>query len=137
MTGNEANTLSRSSPERKNPKLTFDLTDPWLASTEHCVHKTFRAQIDFTWKAADGTIQQSSTVDGLLNQYIRAATDAINPDWLHSAFVDDAGIIAFDDTHDLAFKVETHNHPQNNFVDMQTQQATHVYVLICIHCPNT
>ena len=84
-----------------------------LAQTwsEHCVHKTFRAQIDFTWQdSAGGTISQE-VVDGLLRTYIRAATDAISPDWLHSAFVDDAGIIAFDDKHDLAFKVETHNHP--------------------------
>ncbi len=84
-----------------------------LAQTwsEHCVHKTFRATIDFTWQAADGTVKQQIDVDGLLNTYIRAATDAVYPDWLHSAFVDNAGIIAFDDTHDLAFKVETHNHP--------------------------
>jgi hypothetical protein len=30
---------------------------------------------------------------------------------VRSAFVDNAGIIAFDDEYDLAFKVETHNHP--------------------------
>ncbi|MCL4862653.1 MAG: phosphoribosylformylglycinamidine synthase subunit PurL, partial [Caldilineaceae bacterium] len=84
-----------------------------LAQTwsEHCVHKTFKAQIDFTWRDAAGNIRRAETVDGLLKQYIRAATEAINPPWLHSAFVDNAGIIAFDETHDLAFKVETHNHP--------------------------
>lgn len=84
-----------------------------LAQTwsEHCVHKTFRAQIDFTWQAADGTVKQQTQVDGLLKQYIRAATEAVNPPWLRSAFVDNAGIIAFDDHFDLAFKVETHNHP--------------------------
>jgi hypothetical protein len=83
-----------------------------LAQTwsEHCVHKTFRAEIDFTIQDAGGAVIHQETVDGLLNQYIRAATEAVYPDWLHSAFVDDAGIIAFDDT-DLAFKVETHNHP--------------------------
>ena len=30
---------------------------------------------------------------------------------MRPAFVDNAGIVAFDDTFDLAFKVETHNHP--------------------------
>ena len=35
----------------------------------------------------------------------------MHPDWLRSAFVDNAGIIAFDEQYDLAFKVETHNHP--------------------------
>lgn len=84
-----------------------------LAQTwsEHCVHKTFRAQIDFTWQAADGSVKQRTQVDGLLKQYIRAATEAVNPTWLRSAFVDNAGIIAFDEQFDLAFKVETHNHP--------------------------
>ncbi len=84
-----------------------------LAQTwsEHCVHKTFRAEIDFTWQAADGRELARIAVDGLLRQYIRAATEAVYPDWLHSAFVDNAGIVAFDDKYDLAFKVETHNHP--------------------------
>lgn len=84
-----------------------------LAQTwsEHCVHKTFRAQIDFILEDADGNVKEHTSVDGLLNQYIRAATNKINPPWLHSAFVDDAGIIAFDGEYDLAFKVETHNHP--------------------------
>ncbi len=50
-------------------------------------------------------------VDGILNTYIRAATEQINKPWVRSAFVDNAGIIAFDDQFDLAFKVETHNHP--------------------------
>jgi phosphoribosylformylglycinamidine synthase len=84
-----------------------------LAQTwsEHCVHKTFRAEIDFVWRAADGSERHRKTVDGLLRSYIRAATEAVNPPWLRSAFVDNAGIVAFDDQFDLAFKVETHNHP--------------------------
>jgi phosphoribosylformylglycinamidine synthase len=84
-----------------------------LAQTwsEHCVHKTFRAQISFTWQDAAGNVKAQTQVDGLLKQYIRAATEAINPTWLRSAFVDNAGIIAFDEQFDLAFKVETHNHP--------------------------
>jgi phosphoribosylformylglycinamidine synthase len=84
-----------------------------LAQTwsEHCVHKTFRAEIDFTWENADGSLRLRERIDGLLKQTIRAVTEQLAPDWLRSAFVDNAGIIAFDDTHDLAFKAETHNHP--------------------------
>lgn len=78
-----------------------------LAQTwsEHCVHKTFRAKIDYT--GPDG----EQTIDGLLKTYIRAATEKVNKPWVRSAFVDNAGIIAFDDVFDIAFKVETHNHP--------------------------
>jgi len=84
-----------------------------LAQTwsEHCVHKTFRARITFTHRDAQANTLGVQEIDGLLDQYIRAATEKINPAWLHSAFVDDAGIIAFDDDNDLAFKAETHNHP--------------------------
>ena len=32
-------------------------------------------------------------------------------DWLVSVFSDNAGVIRFDDEHDVCFKVETHNHP--------------------------
>jgi phosphoribosylformylglycinamidine synthase len=35
----------------------------------------------------------------------------VDKPWVYSAFVDNAGIIRFDETYDLAFKVETHNRP--------------------------
>jgi phosphoribosylformylglycinamidine synthase len=78
-----------------------------LAQTwsEHCVHKTFKAVVDYS--GPDG----SQTIDGILKTYIRAATEKLAKPWVHSAFVDNAGIIAFDETTDLAFKVETHNRP--------------------------
>jgi phosphoribosylformylglycinamidine synthase len=74
-----------------------------LAQTwsEHCSHKTFRALID----TPDGPI------DGLLNTFLRKATDTIDAPWVESAFVDNAGIVNFDDRFDLALKAETHNHP--------------------------
>lgn len=74
-----------------------------LAQTwsEHCSHKTFRGLID----------TPGGQVDGLLRSYLRAATEAIAAPWVRSAFVDNAGIVAFDDEWDLAIKVETHNHP--------------------------
>ncbi|MDG1365630.1 MAG: phosphoribosylformylglycinamidine synthase subunit PurL [Acidimicrobiales bacterium] len=82
-----------------------------LAQTwsEHCVHKTFRATIDLTHTAADGTVTRTQH-DGLLPA-LREVTEELDPPWLRSAFVDDAGIVAFDDEFDIAFKVETHNHP--------------------------
>lgn len=87
-----------------------------LAQTwsEHCVHKTFRAAIDYTGPAhgapADAPPERQ-TINGLLRTYIRAATEQVAKPWVRSAFVDNAGIIAFDDRYDIAFKAETHNHP--------------------------
>ncbi|TNF33160.1 MAG: phosphoribosylformylglycinamidine synthase subunit PurL [Deltaproteobacteria bacterium] len=92
-----------------------DLELEMLAQTwsEHCVHKTFRAAIDYTERDEHGAVDvaASGRVDGLLKTYIRAATDALDRPWVRSAFVDNAGIVAFDDALDVAFKVETHNHP--------------------------
>ncbi len=83
-----------------------------LAQTwsEHCVHKTFKAPIEIT--AADPAHPlHGRTVEGLLKSFIKRATDTIAAPWVKSAFVDNAGVIAFDDEFDIAFKVETHNHP--------------------------
>ncbi len=80
-----------------------------LAQTwsEHCVHKTFKALIDYT----DLQTGETQVIDGLLRTTIRAATEQVNKPFVRSAFVDNAGIVAFDDQWDLAFKAETHNHP--------------------------
>ena len=92
--------------------------------SEHCVHKTLKATIRYTesgssldfakrpghTKHADGSI----TIDNLLKSTIAAATHELiadGLDWCLSVFVDNAGVIAFDDTHAVCFKVETHNHP--------------------------
>ncbi|MBI5878905.1 MAG: phosphoribosylformylglycinamidine synthase subunit PurL [Chloroflexi bacterium] len=69
--------------------------------SEHCVHKTFKAQIRYG----------DRDVDGILRTYIRAATEQIAAPWVRSAFVDNAGSIDFDDEYEVSFKVETHNHP--------------------------
>ncbi|MCY4629548.1 MAG: phosphoribosylformylglycinamidine synthase subunit PurL [bacterium] len=79
------------------------------AWSEHCVHKTFKAEIHLTHTRADGRVELSHH-DGLLDA-LRRATAELDGDWLRSVFVDNAGIIAFDDELDLAVKVETHNHP--------------------------
>ena len=82
-----------------------------LAQTwsEHCVHKTFKATIDFSDASQPGAAPQR--INGLLQTYIKAATDELARPWVVSAFVDNAGIVRFTDDFDLAFKVETHNHP--------------------------
>ncbi|NDJ52496.1 MAG: phosphoribosylformylglycinamidine synthase, partial [Chloroflexi bacterium] len=87
-----------------------------LAQTwsEHCVHKTFKATIQYSGPLpgeAGDAAPSEQTIYGLLDSYIRAATERINKRWVRSAFVDNAGIMEFDDRWDLAFKVETHNHP--------------------------
>ena len=73
--------------------------------SEHCQHKTFRGRIEM-----DGEV-----IDNLLKTTIARATAELDRPWCISVFHDNAGIIEFDpdvdDGWDLAFKVETHNHP--------------------------
>ncbi len=84
-----------------------------LAQTwsEHCSHKTFKATILYREEDADGNVIAEETIHNLLKQYLMRATEEIEPSWLVSAFSDNAGIVRFTDQYDIAFKVETHNHP--------------------------
>ncbi len=74
-----------------------------LAQTwsEHCVHKTFKAKITY----------DKQIVNNILKSTIARATKEMNKPWCLSVFVDNAGVIEFDDEWALCFKVETHNHP--------------------------
>ena len=100
---------------REQGREPTDLELEMLAQTwsEHCVHKTFRAVINYEELDADGAPVPGSQerIDSLLRTYIKAATEKADREWVHSAFVDNAGVVAFDHEYDLAFKLETHNHP--------------------------
>ncbi len=84
-----------------------------LAQTwsEHCSHKTFKATIHYQELDSDGKLLEQETINGLLKQYIMRATQQMNRPWVVSAFSDNAGIVRFTESQDIAFKVETHNHP--------------------------
>ncbi|MCZ7356576.1 MAG: phosphoribosylformylglycinamidine synthase subunit PurL [Candidatus Methanoperedens sp.] len=78
-----------------------------LAQTwsEHCKHKIFNSQITYT----DGKI--TKTINSLFDTFIKRSTREINKPWLVSVFTDNAGVIKFNDEHNLVMKVETHNTP--------------------------
>lgn len=95
-----------------------------LAQTwsEHCVHKTLKARVEYHGplpgdrdRAGHEFIgKEIVRIDNLLGSTIAAATKQLMADgidWCLSVFVDNAGVIAFDDDHAVCFKVETHNHP--------------------------
>jgi phosphoribosylformylglycinamidine synthase II len=84
-----------------------------LAQTwsEHCSHKTFRATIHYREVDGAGNVLTRETIYNLLKQYIMRATRELARPWVVSAFSDNAGVISFTEGQDLAFKVETHNHP--------------------------
>ncbi len=94
-----------------------DLTDiefETIAQTwsEHCVHKTFKAKIEVReQRIENGREEGMRTIDSLIKTYLKSATEKIAAPWVISAFVDNAGILDFDDAFEISFKVETHNHP--------------------------
>ena len=80
--------------------------------SEHCVHKTFKANITVD-KNAKESFNYPEKVRGVLKTYIKKATDELAKPWVISSFVDNAGIIELDDEYEVSFKVETHNHPSS------------------------
>ena len=104
--------------------------------SEHCVHKTLKSTIryrgapcgDHARPGHEGSPSEPVLIRNLLKSTVAAATneligrqpllpgpgvreDATPIDWCLSVFVDNSGVIAFDDLHAVCFKVETHNHP--------------------------
>jgi len=83
-----------------------------LAQTwsEHCKHKIFNALINYVDE--NGNLE---VVDSVFATYIVGATEKIrresNRDICLSVFKDNAGVIKFNNDHNIVFKVETHNSP--------------------------
>ncbi len=84
--------------------------------SEHCVHKTLKGHVTYEgpvpagWEeyvAEDGRL----VIDNLLAETVARATAELQKPWCISVFVDNAGIIEFDEAYGICFKVETHNHP--------------------------
>ena len=89
-----------------------------LAQTwsEHCSHKTLAGRIAYQGPLDQTGTQGSRQFENMLKETIFAATVAIREklgerDWCVSVFEDNAGIVRFDEAHNVVFKVETHNHP--------------------------
>jgi phosphoribosylformylglycinamidine synthase II len=81
-----------------------------------------RSELYSAFKSLEGDCE----IDSLIRTFLIAATQRImdrfasqppTPNsqpptpWVLSAFVDNAGIVAFGDAHEVSIKVETHNHP--------------------------
>ncbi|MBX7075514.1 MAG: phosphoribosylformylglycinamidine synthase, partial [Pirellulales bacterium] len=78
--------------------------------SEHCSHKTLKGRIRYRDEHG------ARDFANMLKETIFAATVAVRKslgaaDWCVSVFEDNAGIVRFDEQHNVVFKVETHNHP--------------------------
>ncbi|MBX3473133.1 MAG: phosphoribosylformylglycinamidine synthase subunit PurL [Planctomycetes bacterium] len=92
--------------------------------SEHCKHKTLAGHVHYREQGPagedrvpldslfdKGDLPPDGRIDNLLKDTIKKATDDLARPWCLSVFVDNAGVIEFDETDAICFKVETHNHP--------------------------
>ena len=83
--------------------------------SEHCVHKTLKSAVEVEVRDEDGKTTGRRRYGNLIKETIFDSTIALMnrglKDFCLSVFADNAGVIAFDETDAVCFKVETHNHP--------------------------
>jgi phosphoribosylformylglycinamidine synthase len=95
-------------PEPTDAELEV-LAQTW---SEHCKHKIFNASIRYT----DRTKGRTQEIESLFKTYIVKSTEILRrqmgeADYCLSVFGDNAGVIRFDEAHNVCVKVETHNSP--------------------------
>lgn len=83
--------------------------------SEHCVHKTLKSAVEVEVRDEKGQVIGNRRYGNLIRDTIfRSTQDLIaadKGDFCLSVFKDNAGVVAFDETDAVCFKVETHNHP--------------------------
>ena len=87
-----------------------------LAQTwsEHCVHKTLKSAVEVEVHDQNGKTIGTRRYGNLIKETIFKSTVELmkRPTaFCLSVFVDNAGVIVFDETDAVCFKAETHNHP--------------------------
>lgn len=78
--------------------------------SEHCSHKTLAGRISY--RDENGERQfENMLKETIFSATMQIRSDLGENDWCVSVFKDNAGIVEFDDSYNIAFKVETHNRP--------------------------
>jgi phosphoribosylformylglycinamidine synthase len=110
----EQESVKAARKERGLPEWPTDVELEIIAQTwsEHCKHKIFNAVIQHTDLSRPESLR-NTTIDSLFKTYIRAATKKLADSRrdLLSVFVDNAGVVRWDENWGVCFKVETHNSP--------------------------
>jgi phosphoribosylformylglycinamidine synthase subunit PurSL len=106
----EMQTIQRQFRELQRDPTDIELETIAQTWSEHCSHKTLAGRIAYTDENGERSFEN------MLKETIFAATQKIradlgSEDWCVSVFEDNAGVVRFDDQFNVAFKVETHNHP--------------------------
>ena len=102
--------------EQKREPTDIELETIAQTWSEHCVHKTLKSPVDVEVRDATGKVIAARHYNSLIKDTIFASTMRLMErraagEFCLSVFADNAGVIAFDETDAICFKVETHNHP--------------------------
>ena len=106
----EMQTIQQHFQEQQRDPTDIELETVAQTWSEHCSHKTLKGRIKY--RDEHGTRQ----FENMLKETVFGATQTLRKrfganDWCVSVFKDNAGVVKFNDTFDICFKVETHNHP--------------------------
>jgi phosphoribosylformylglycinamidine synthase len=99
---NEMRTIRDYYAAQKRPATDVEIETLAQTWSEHCSHKVFRARLTVDGQPRESFIKR-----------IKKVTTTLNKPWCLSTFVDNSGVIAFDDNWGVCFKVETHNKPSS------------------------
>jgi phosphoribosylformylglycinamidine synthase len=106
----EMQTIQRYFQEQGRDPTDIELETVAQTWSEHCSHKTLAGRIAYRDENGERRFHN------MLKETIFAATQEVRAqlgqdDWCVSVFKDNAGVVRFDEHWNVAFKVETHNHP--------------------------
>ncbi len=130
----EMQTIQSHFRELKREPTDIELETLAQTWSEHCVHKTLKSAVDVEVQDSTGKTTSTRHYGNLIKETIFQSTmelmnrgtggppvvssdhgraaHATSPEpFCLSVFADNAGVIAFDETDAVCFKVETHNHP--------------------------
>jgi len=79
--------------------------------SEHCVHKTLKSHVEVFDEAGKPLRSYKNLIKETIFQSTMDLMTKDTSNFCLSVFKDNAGVISFDDTDAVCFKVETHNHP--------------------------
>ncbi|MBQ9875342.1 MAG: phosphoribosylformylglycinamidine synthase subunit PurL [Thermoguttaceae bacterium] len=97
-------------------KLDRDPTDVELETiaqtwSEHCSHKTLAGVIEYDDGTGTKRLFENMLKETIFDATVKIRENLGESDFCVSVFSDNAGVVKFDDEHNVCFKVETHNHP--------------------------
>lgn len=79
--------------------------------SEHCIHKTLNSAVDVVDESGNVVRSYNNLIHETIFESTRQLIEQTKDKFALSVFKDNAGVISFDATDAICFKVETHNRP--------------------------